>query len=487
MILAGMINPMFRPIYTAPVALLSLLTACAVVPKMAPVAEIRGPGTFAAERSLAATAGEFPSDQWWRGFGDPALAQLIAEGLANSPDVTAAKARVDAANALLQQADAAASPKFGIDANAGGQRQSQNQGFPAGLIPGELRSQGRIAGNFSLDLDLWGRNRSALREATSQAEAARVDAAQARLLLTTTIASTYADLNRQFAQRDAAVVAAQIAHDTKGLTHQRFVEGLENVSAVDRARARLAQLESEVTAIEESMGLTRHALAALLGAGPDRGLAIGSPSLRSDLQLTLPANLPLDLIGRRPDIVSARLRTEAAAARIGLARADFYPSVNLSAIAGLQAIGIGSLLQGSSFFTTFGPALRLPIFDGGATAGRYRKSRADFDLAVATYNSTLSTAFREVANAVTSKRSLQAKLVEARRALTALRDARRVADLRFRNGLGDKLQLLGADEAAASAQRQVATLEAQTVAADIALIQALGGGFTETSIVQPGS
>ena len=418
------------------------------------------------------------------------LAQLIAEGLANSPDVTAAKARVDSANALLQQADAAASPKFGIDANAGGQRQSQNQGFPAGLIPGELRSQGRIAGNFSLDLDLWGRNRSALREATSEAEAAGVDAAQTRLLLTTTIASTYADLNRQFVQRDAAAEIAQIAHDTEGLTHQRFDAGLENVSAVDRARARLAQLESEVTAIEESMGLTRHALAkasALLGAGPDRGLAIGRPSLRSDLQLTLPANLPLDLIGRRPDIVSARLQTEAAAARIGLARADFYPSVNLSAIAGLQAIGIGSLLQGSSFFTTFGPALRLPIFDGGATAGRYRKSRADFDLAVATYNSTLSTAFREVANAVTSKRSLQAKLVEARRALTALRDARRVADLRFRNGLGDKLQLLGADEAAASAQRQVATLEAQTVAADIALIQALGGGFTETSIVQPGS
>jgi NodT family efflux transporter outer membrane factor (OMF) lipoprotein len=199
----------------------------------------------------------------------------------------------------------------------------------------------------------------------------------------------------------------------------------------------------------------------------------------------LPATLPLDLIGRRPDIVSARLRSEAAASRIGVARADFYPSINLAAVAGLQSVGFGALFQSSSLFTTFGPALRLPIFDGGATKARYRRARADFDLAVATYDATLVGAYREVADAITRKRALATQRDAARQSLRAGQQALTIAELRYRNGIADQLQLLAAEDATLAAQQQVASLDATDIATDIALIRAIGGGFTDTSTPKP--
>jgi NodT family efflux transporter outer membrane factor (OMF) lipoprotein len=224
--------------------------------------------------------------------------------------------------------------------------------------------------------------------------------------------------------------------------------------------------------------LLRHALAALLGAGPDRGLAIAPPQLTARAFAALPGNLPLDLVGRRPDLVSARLRAESAAARIGVARADFYPSINIVAVAGVQSIGLTDLLRGSSLFSNVGPALRLPVFAQAGTEGRYRAARADYDQAVAVYDQTLLDALRDVADAIAAKRAATNQLQAARTGLDAAAQARRIAELRYREGLTSQLELLVADQALITARRTLALLESQSVVADITLIRVLGGGFS---------
>src|SRR6185436_15902211 len=142
-------------------------------------------------------------------------------------------------------------------------------------------------------------------------------------------------------------------------------------AAVERAHAGRAAAEAQLAAVDEAIGLTRNSLAALLGQGPDRGLAIARPEPGSIRAFGLPANLQADLIGRRPDLVAARLTAEAAGKRIKAAKADFYPNVNLTGLIGVQALGLDMLTKSGSTMGGIGPAITLPIFDSGRLQGNY--------------------------------------------------------------------------------------------------------------------
>ncbi|PKP99121.1 MAG: multidrug transporter, partial [Alphaproteobacteria bacterium HGW-Alphaproteobacteria-13] len=178
----------------ATLAVSGLLAGCASVPGLEPKPVIAAPESFDSAQSFADARGVWPAEGWWRDFGDAQLDALIAEGLAGSPDVRIAAARVRAADALAQQAGAALLPRAGVEASAGGVQQSKNMGIPPAFVPPGIQDTGHVAATFAFDLDLWGRGRATLAAATSEAEAARVDAAQARLMLTTGIAGAYADL-----------------------------------------------------------------------------------------------------------------------------------------------------------------------------------------------------------------------------------------------------------------------------------------------------
>src|SRR5262249_2808149 len=154
----------------------------------------------------------------------------------------------------------------------------------------------------------------------------------------------------------------------------------------------------------------RHAIAALMGAGPDRGLAIARPEVTLVRAFGLPRELAADLLGRRPDIVAARLRAEAAARRIDQARAAFYPNVNLVAFAGVQSIGLDMLGRSGSSIGSIGPAISLPIFDGGRLRSQLRGADADYALAVANYDDTVVRALQDVADATASQRALGGQL-----------------------------------------------------------------------------
>ena len=344
----------------------------------------------ASSQSLHADPRAWPGDGWWRAYGDPQLDRLIEEALATSPDMAVAKARLDAANAKFADARAGLFPSLTANATVGTEKLSYNNGIPAAFVPKGYNSIASGILNFSYEIDFWGKNRAAVAAATSDVRASEADAAQARLILSTSVASAYADLARLFAERDVAVRAAKSRSESLQLVSQRVNSGLDTRGDLEQAKAGPFAARAEVAAIDESIALTRDQIAALLGAGPDRGLAIDRPKTASLRSFGLPPNLSADLLGRRPDLTAARWRAEAAAKRIGEAKARFYPDVNLSAYIGRQSLGLGEFFASGSGIGEIAPALSLPIFDAGRLRANLAAKRADYDEAVATYDKTLN-------------------------------------------------------------------------------------------------
>ena len=458
-----------------------LLSACSTVPGLGQSEPLRNAASVASQQSLQPQGtAAWPTEGWWRAYGDPQLEALIEEGLRSSPDIAVAAARLRRAAAQAQEQGAALKPSLDASASVGAEKQSHNNGFPdqfIALLPQGFQDNARIGLDLEFDLDLWGRNHAALAAATSEARAAAIEAAQARLMLATTIAAAYADLARLFDARDIRANAVAIRVASEKLVTEREANGLENRGNVRQAQAETLAAKSELAHANELIALRQHQIAALVGAGPDRGLAITRPALAADLPMGLPDSVTTELIGRRPDIAAARERVEAAAKRVAVARADFYPAVRLSAMAGMQAVGIGNLFESNSTFGSAGPAISLPLFHGGALRGRYRGAAATYDEAAARYDQTVLLAYSQVADAVTSRRTIAARLLGARKALAAGEEAYAVAKLRYEGGLSAYIDVLNIEDRLLSVRVAVAELVAAARTTDVALIRALGGGY----------
>ncbi|NWH09372.1 MAG: efflux transporter outer membrane subunit [Alphaproteobacteria bacterium] len=454
-----------------------LLSACASLPTPGDLPFISSPEKFESEKSLAVAPAAWPSDRWWQEFNDPQLSGLIDEGLRNAKDMRIAQARFARAEAIARQAGSRLLPTIDAGGSVSVAKQSSNYLTPEQATPDGWQDYGQVGIGLSWDLDFWGRNRAALAAAESDVDAAAAEAAAARLIVSAGIADAYAELARLYAERDAATNAIEVRRQTLNLMSRRASEGLENSAAVDRARSALATAEGDLAALDESIALTRNRIAALMGAGPDRGLTIARPAPTAKRTFGLPANLPADLIGRRPDIVAARQLTRSAASRIDVAEAAFYPNVNLIGVIGLQSLGLNALTQSGSDFGAFGPAVTLPIFNGGLLTGRYREAEATYQAAVAEYDGTLTRALREVADVTASYQALDLRLGRALEAERAAASAWKVASDRYRGGLGTYLDVLAAEDVLILARRNVAILQSRAFALDVALVRALGGGF----------
>jgi NodT family efflux transporter outer membrane factor (OMF) lipoprotein len=453
------------------------LAACATLPPPTPARVAKAPSTYATQQTFAAPAAEWPADRWWTAYGDPQLDQLITEALAGAPTLATAEARVRLADATAALARANERPSLSANASVEELKQSYNYGIPRAFVPHGYNDYGQITLNFNWELDFWGRNRAAVAAATSEARAAQADAAETRLILATSIATAYADLARLFAEREVAARAVSLQQETSQLVRDRVANGLDTRGDERQAQAEPLQSRADLAAIDEQIALTRNRLAALLGAGPDRGLAIAPPKAAALKPLGLPPNLAADLIGRRPDVIAARWRAEAATSRIRQAKASFYPNVNLAAVIGVQSLFLRKLPTAGSDIGSVGPAISLPIFEGGRLRANLRGAEAARDAAVASYDDTVSEAFHQTADAVASQRALVGQLADSRAALAASEDAYRIARLRYQGGLSTYTAVLIVEQTVLRRRRAVTDLEARAFALDIALVRALGGGF----------
>jgi NodT family efflux transporter outer membrane factor (OMF) lipoprotein len=461
-----------------------LLAGCASMDGLETRARVGEPARLAADKSLAdarLSAAAWPQADWWKRFGDPQLDQLMDEALAGSPTLRIAQARARKALAFAQAAESTLYPR--LDANADVTRQR----FPEhGLVPppfaGSQETQARLQATLDFDLDLWGQNRAAYASAIGLAKAAEVDAYAARLALSAAIGQAYVELQRAYLQLDVAEKALAEREQIYKLTQERFDAGIDSRLALKQAESALPATRERIAQLNEVIGLARNQIAALTGQGPDRGLAIARPHAGALAAIEIPSSLPAEQLGRRPDIVAQRWRVEAAGKDIGVAKARFYPNVSLIAFAGFQSIGLPLLLEAGSRTFGVGPALTLPVFDAGRLRGQLAGSQADYDAAVERYNETLVNGLRDVVDQLTSFRSLEEQRRQQAHAQATAQEAYDLALLRFREGVGNYLEVLTAESQLLAQQSLDADLRARRLSLTIRLVQALGGGFEETAV-----
>jgi len=460
--------------------LAALLSACVSYAGIHSDKQVAKPQQFETARSLPAEQGHWPAADWADQFGDPQLKALIAEALQNSPTIDEARARVAEAQAYGERARAGTLPR--VDASYSLTRQQYSS---TAMIPppyaGSWQTENKGLLSASYDLDLWGKNREALKAAVSQTQASEADAEFVKLTLSTSIARTYNQLARLYVVRDIAQQEVERREQIDRVTAGRIATGLDTEVERKTAQAGLATSRANVTALDGSILSTRYQLAALIGAGPDRGLSIERPALGVGDEVRLPDNLPADLVGRRPDIVAARWRVDAMTHEVKEAKAEFYPDINLSAAIGLDAFGFGRLLSAASRTASAGPAIHLPIFDAGELRAQLKGRYAGFDYAVAAYNQTLITALSDVAMQIAQIRSSDAQLTDAQAAQQAAQDADQLAITQYQAGLTNQLTVLNADVTALNADEAVADLKMNRRDQQIELASSLGGGYVDTS------
>jgi len=456
------------------------LAACAGLPGKDMPAGPKPAAAYASDQSLAAPESAWPTSDWWTAYGDPQLDSLIDEALAQSPDMATAKARIDKARAALAEVRVGLYPTLKGQASIAETKESYNNGIPALFVPKGYNDIGSAQLDFSYDFDFWGKTRAAVAAATSDAKASAADAAAARLTLSTAVAADYADLARLYAERDVAERSLASRGETLDLVSRRVTNGLDTRGELNQAQAGVPSARADLDLIDEQIAQTRDAIAALLGEGPDRGLTLQRPATAQIRAFGLPARLSADLIGRRPDIVAARWRAEAAAKRIGQAKAAFYPDINLTAFVGQQSLYLHELFAAGSDVGQVGPAISLPIFDAGQLRGQLRGADADYSAAVASYDAALTQALREVADAAASARALSLRLKDSRDALADQEEAYRIARLRYEGGLANYQTVLIAEDSVLQSRRTVVDLQARAFSLDIQLIKALGGGYAES-------
>ncbi|HEY4039654.1 MAG TPA: efflux transporter outer membrane subunit [Burkholderiaceae bacterium] len=462
---------------------LLVLAGCASTHGLKPAASMAGADNLAASDSLAAgnlDSSAWPEKQWWKRFTDPQLNQLMDEALAGSPSLKVALARAQEAAPLADQANAARSPRVDSSLSATRERFPDN-----GLVPppyaGSWNTFDQLQATLSWDIDFWGKNRAAFEQALGQARAADVDAEAARLALSVDIAHSYVQLVRAYLQLEVAQATVDQRESVLALTRDRNAAGIDSRLELKQAEAAVHAAREQVEQLDETIALTRTQIAALMGQGPDRGLAIGRPAAMSSADASVPTRVPSQLLGRRPDIVAQRWRVESARSAIHVAQTQFYPDVNLTAFVGFQSLGTSSFLSLGSREVGVGPAVSLPLFDAGQRRANLAAADARYDEAVGQYNQTLVDALREVVDQLNSFRSLSRQRVEQQQALAASRDAYDLAMLRYREGVGNYLQVLSAEAPLLEQESLEVNLRTRALDLSINLVRALGGGLEPQS------
>jgi len=365
---------------------------------------------------------------WWQAFGDAQLDQLIGQALSDNPGLAQAGARLRLAEAQAQAAHAAQLP--GAKLTGGETRLKVPSGFPQALAGGQTVWLGDLGAVLSWDLDLWGEHADSAAQTRALAAAARLDIDDARLLLAGALVQSYIDLYRSYALADIADLTEAQRANILNITRERVAAGLDTRVELREAEGALPQARLARTQAQLAESLAIHQLAALGGRGADAYAAIGRPQLNLEAALPLPAQLPVNLLARRPDVIAARARIVAADAHKRAAKAAFYPTISLTALAGFASFSLSDLLSAKSLGYGAGPGLSLPLFDGGRLRAQYRGSEAGLDQAVASYDDTVVRAVHQAADQISLIESLGVQLEQQRESLNAAEEAYRLAEER---------------------------------------------------------
>lgn len=435
-------------------------------------------GKFLSGVTLSSAA--WPAADWWKSLGDPQLDGLIQEALQNSPDMQVADARAHQAEAAAYAANAARMPTVDASAGVSRSRLAKDQD-PRGQ--GDAYSTVRnIGASFNYNFDLWGGQRAAWEAALGEARAAEVDQQAARLTLAANVAKAYSDLGQAHIVRDLAVDDLKRTRQMLDLSKRRLSSGIDSEYQFQQTESLEASSQSQLIDAEKQLQSAKIALAVLLGKGPDRGDELARPAVLKPSAVAVPAVLHAELLGRRPDLVAARWRVEAASKNIDASKTRFYPNLNLSASAGAESLLGDAMFGSASRFFNIAPTISLPIFDGGRLRADLDARDADYDLAVAQYNKTLVQALGDIGSSLSQLRDTGRQIQAQQHAADIAQQSYDTGVQRYSSGIGNYLDVLSIEQQLLQAQRQLATLNAAQIDLSIQLMQALGGGYHANSV-----
>lgn len=417
----------------------------------------------------------WPQQDWWRSLGDPQLDGLIGEALRDSPDMQIASARAHQASAAASAADAARMPTLDASAGVSRARLARDQD-PSGQ-GGTYSTVRKIGLDFNYTFDLWGGQRAAWEAALGQARAAEVDRQAASLTLAADVARAYSQLGQAYIVNDLTQEDLKRTLQMLDLGKRRLAAGIDSDYQLQQTESLAASSQEQAIDAAKQLRSAQIALAVLLGKGPDRARQIARPAVLKPGAVALPSVLPAELLGRRPDLVAARWRVEAASKSIDASKTRFYPNLNLSAAAGTEALLGDAIFGAPSRFFSIAPTVSLPIFDGGRLRADLDARDADYDLAVAQYNKSLVNALGEVSDSIDQLHALSEQVAAKQRAADVAQQSYDTVMQRYGSGIGNFLDVLSIEQQLLQAQRQLAELNAERIDRSILLMQALGGGF----------
>jgi multidrug efflux system outer membrane protein len=414
---------------------------------------------------------------WWQLFQDQELRALVQTAIEANKDLRIAVTRVEQARAQLGVTRAAQFPEVNAGASVTTNRTSDNvrpkgSGGESGLFS--------TTADLSFEIDIWGR----LRRATEAARAELLASEGARHAVVMTLVSDVATAYLQLRELDLELeitrrtVAAR--RQSLGIVRDRFEGGLTSALDLRQAETDLASTAAQIPDLDRQIAQTENFLSILVGRNPGT-ITRGRPLAGQTFPPAVPAGLPSALLERRPDIRQAEETLVSANARIGVAKAAFFPQISLTGFFGVESVALSDLFTGPSRIWQFGPSLTVPIFNAGRNRANLELSEARQREAVARYEQAIQQAFREVEDALIAHRKAREALGEQDTAVAASRQALDIAELRYTSGLTSYLNVLDAQRTLLAAElAQSRTLGAQLVAV-VQLYRALGGGWAETA------
>jgi NodT family efflux transporter outer membrane factor (OMF) lipoprotein len=455
-------------------ALLATLLAGCSIPHDQPVVK----PLSAASTGIAANAQALPiSAAWWNALNDPQLDRIMDDALSGNPTLDAAMARVREAEAGIEANKAGLRPQIDAEASLQGERLSGKYIVPPPYA-GTARWISSAQGNLSWNLDVAGRQKALIVQARSSAQAAALDGAAARTTIAGAVAQTYVNYARATAQEAIARDVIASRQQSLTLAQSRLRNHLTGDLDVEAAETLLAQAEQARIRATGQRQLMVHALAALAGRGADYYATITAPVVVLDGGMAVPAVIPADLLARRPDILAAQARIEASQAGRQVAKADFYPNVDLHAFVGASAIGLSSFFTGGAVTAGGGPAVHLPIFEGGRLKANYKGAVAEIDASIAAYNQLVVQSVREAADALSAIDTSRDDAAAQHRVVTGLTRTAQIDATRLRSGLGTRLDVLASGDRLLTARLALTDIDADGLNHRIQLAIALGGGFS---------
>jgi outer membrane protein, multidrug efflux system len=440
-------------------------------PEMAPPAAFRDAGEQQQPESLA----DIP---WWQVFQDEALQALIRDAIAFNYDLRIAVARVQEARALARVAKSFLYPDIGVGVSSSVNQISRNSQPPLLSEDDDDRvfPNTTINATMSWELDLFGRIRRDSEAAFARYLATEEGRRAVLITLVSDVATAYFQLREFDLQREVALRTLALNDQTVEYYRTRLAGGVSNRLELDSAVANRSLTAASVPDIERQVAILENAISVLAGRPPGavgRGRTLEEQTLPPDI----PVGVPATLLERRPDVVEAEQLLVAANADIGAAKALFYPTISLTGSVGTVSSDLSDLLKGDSVIWSLGAGLFQPLFNAGRIRGNYDAARARFDQALAEYQQTAISAYREVSDSLIAIEKLGAIRVEQQAGVVALRDASQLSRERYDIGLSSYLEILVADQQLFERELDLARTRGDQMRALAQLYRALGGGW----------